>query len=244
MSLDKSTIELLAPFKSEEKPESKPDWYKEGSDVLKHFFDTAESEYRRIVKELEQDSSPANARKIKNLNVSADDMRVYLNRKGLVETANEVSSIRVTRSLTNRSSTTPQVRELVLELDNFDAKIQSKYKPGGKHQVSRSSLEKARLEAEKRLKEFDIELARELNKSLQDNTLFKASNEAQIQNKNLITENESLMTRIQELEVTNASYKKQLAQASAMNRELRNLQREVAKIAAESALLKSGKSDE
>lgn len=238
MDLDKTTLELLNAYKSEDIPEPKPDWYMAGSEKLKHFYDTAESQHERIIEQLASIKSPDDARKILNLIVSADNTRAYLNRKGLIETANQKSSyLKLSRSIVNRRNYT----DMVAQLDNWDASIQAHYMPGGKHKVSRGSLYKSKLEAEKKLKAFDMELVRELNKSLQESTLLKANSEVKIQNKNLITENFKLMAKIQQLEITNASYEKQLAQASILNQELKKLQREVVKLSAENSILKSSK---
>lgn len=239
MNLDKSTLDLLSVYKKEEQAEPKPVWFKAASEKVKHFYDKAFDEYQRIIKELEDCDSPDDARKIKNLTISSDHTKAYLNRKGLIETANVGSSITVSRGIINKT----KYPDLVACLDNWDASIQARYKIGGKHRTSRSALSKARLEAEKELKKFDIELARELNKSLQESTFLKANNEVKMQNKNLNIENANLAGRIQQLEIQNNSYIKQLAQASTLNKELVKLRNQVAKLTAENALLKSNKGD-
>lgn len=240
MPLDKSTLALLEPHKSEEKDEEpRPDWYMTGSRELKCFYDAVKAEYQRVINELKKDPSPANARKIESLNVSTDDSRAYFNRKYLIETINEGSNLKITRSLTNKSTTTPQVKKLINQLDIWDSEIQSVYKPIGKLQTSINVHSKARRQAEKSLKEFDIELAEKLSKSLQDNMMLKAANETKTENQNLVKENSKLMSRIQDLEIANASYEKQLAQASSLNKKVKRLEKEVARLTAENALLKS-----
>lgn len=237
MSLTKSTIDILSQFKSEDQPEPKPDWYEFAPEKTKNFYDFALIEYKRIVSELGDIETSDDARKIKNLTISTDNTKAYFNSSGLVKTANEDYDIEVTRSIVNKSNSP----DMVKQIHNWNSSIQAHYKPGGKHKVSRSALEKARLKAEKLLKEFDIKLARELNQSLQDNVVLKASSEVKIQNKNLITENSKNIVRIQQLEVANASYERQLVQASTLHQEIKQLQREVAKLTAENALLKSAK---
>lgn len=214
-----SLEDLLSEFKKDQVVE-KPAWYQESDNIkLKHLFDVAYEEFKRVFEEVDKISEPKQAREIDLLQLSADRKSITLNRSALVVKANKAGatkSIKVSRSFLGEQ------HPLFETLNGWDNSLQILFedRTSSEGRASISALQRELRDCQRQLKTEYQERAREVGKELIENHLLKTSKETTSQNQELRSE----LSRLQALDVDSKNFRRaqmyEIAQLKEQNDEL------------------------